>query len=187
MTSSQARDDEIATSATRSTRYPRERVRAEHGGAGGAVPAAAPAASKSVARSSASLGLHGAAALPEMSERKGTAVDRQAGKKWRAYSSVVSGCFGPFCPVHRQTPVSRAGRARSRVFVIANARIQKPSLLVSQVFRPRLSTMADPHHRAWLETRRGAWGEYGATPAGSVRAPAVVQCDSARNRACACT
>ena len=40
MTSSQARDDEIATSATRSTRYPRERVRAEHGGAGGAVPAA---------------------------------------------------------------------------------------------------------------------------------------------------
>ena len=39
-------------------------------------PAAAPAASKSVARSSASLGLHGAAALLEMSERKGTAVDR---------------------------------------------------------------------------------------------------------------
>ena len=83
MTSSQARNDEIATSATRSTRYPRERVRAEHGGAGGAVPAAAPAASKSVARSSASLGLHGAAALPEMSERKGTAVDRQAGKNGR--------------------------------------------------------------------------------------------------------
>ena len=48
--------------------------------------------------------------------------------------------------------------------------------------------MADPHHRAWLETRRGAWGEYCATPAGAVRAPAVVQCDSAGNRLymCAC-
>ena len=68
--------DSSPPSATRSTRYPRERVRAEHGGAGGAVPAAAPAASKSVARSSASLGLHGAAALLEMSEPKGTAVDR---------------------------------------------------------------------------------------------------------------
>ena len=51
---------------------------------------------------------------------------------------------------------------------------------------PLLVTMADPHHRAWLRTRRGAWGEYGATPAGAVRAPAVVQCDSARNRAWLC-
>ena len=64
----------------------------EHGGAGGAVPAAAPVASKPVARSSASLDLHGAAALPEMmmmSERKGAAVDRQVGKRWRSFSYVT--------------------------------------------------------------------------------------------------
>ena len=101
MTLSQACDGEMTTSATRLTSYPWERVRAEHGGAGGALPTAAPAASNRwLARPSAVgfvLGLHGtAAALPEMTDQKGTAVDRPVGGRWRSCSPVMRGRFRLF-------------------------------------------------------------------------------------------
>ena len=69
MPSSQARDGEMATSATRSTSSPWKRVRAKYGGAGGALPAAAPAASnrwlgRRLSAVGFVLGSHGTAVLP---------------------------------------------------------------------------------------------------------------------------
>ena len=159
---------------------PWERVRAKHGGVTGVVPAAAPAASNRWLgrRPSAWLGLHGTAALPEMSDRKGTAVDRPVGSRWRSYSPVVRGRSHLTCPVHRKT---RVWAPRAPAFSLLL--IQETELLSIAAFSttPR-QTMTDSNHRAWLRTCRGAWGEYGATRAGAVRALAVVQCDSTRNR-----
>ena len=126
MTSSQARDDEMAPSATRSTSYPWERVRAEHGGAGGAVPTAHGSAGgfESVARSAVGfvLGLHGTAALPEMTDRKGTAVDRPVGGRWRSFSPVIRGRFRLFCPVCRKAHMWAARAAAFSLLLIANRR-----------------------------------------------------------------
>ena len=129
MTSSQARDGEMATSAARSTSYPSERSRRaeEHGGAGGAVPTAAPAASNRwLAWLSAVgfvLGLHGTAALPEMTDRrKGTAVDRPVGGRWRSCSPVIRGRFRLFPCGPRALPRFRYCEST------------KPSLLVSRPF-----------------------------------------------------
>ena len=122
MTSGQARDDAIAASATRSTRYPWERVRAETGGAGGAVPAAAPAALKSVARPSAfSFAWFAQRRRAAGDERPEGNVGRTA-SRWQM-AELQSYCAWSFLPgLPCSSADSRAGHARSRVFVTANPR-----------------------------------------------------------------
>lgn len=180
MTSSQARDGEMTTSSAARSAMDRPathmgafgRSRAEHGGAGGAVvPTAAPAASNRwLAWPSAVgfvLGLHGTAALPEMTDRrKGTAVDRPVGCRWRSCSLFIRGRFRLFPCGPRALPRFRYCEST------------KPSSLVSRPF----ASIAPCHHGGpappglAFKTRRGAWGEYGgATQAGAVRAPAVVK------------
>ena len=75
-----------------------------HGSAGGF---------ESVARSAVGfvLGLHGTAALPEMTDRKGTEVDRPVGGRWRSLSPVIRGRFRLFCPVYTSEGSMWAARA----------------------------------------------------------------------------
>jgi len=136
MTSSQARrDGEIATSATRWRNHnsPWERVRAGHGGAGGAVPTAAPAPAASNRwlgrRPSAWLGLHGTAALPEMSDGRGRrSFGRSVADGGATCSPGVRDRSRLICHVHRKTPV---WTARAPAFSLLRIP-KKPSSLVER-------------------------------------------------------
>ena len=82
-----------------------------HGSAGGF---------ESVARAAVGfvLGLHGTAALPEMTDRKGTAVDRPVGGRWRSFSPVIRGRFRLFCPVCRKAHMWAARAAAFSLLLI---------------------------------------------------------------------
>ena len=64
------------------------------------------------------LGLHGTAALPEMTDRKGTEVDRPVGGRWRSLSPVIRGRFRLFCPVRRKAPMWAARAATFSLLLI---------------------------------------------------------------------